>query len=504
MALPVNIEDLLNKRRVESERIEFKEGWNPDKIFRTIDAFANDFNNIGGGYIIIGVEEENGVAKRPVKGIRDDQLDHIEKEIQKYGCKIEPHYLPRISTEQVDDTNVIVLWIPAGNRRPYSVAENVTSKHSFPKWYIRNGSTTVEAKDEVLDELREMANRIPFDERGNANIRLEDINPLLVQDYLRRVGSTLASRITTTNLADILDSMNLYTGPVERRELKNVAAMMFCDTPDRFFPYTQIDVVSFPKGRIADPNNFTEVTFKGPIHIMIWDVLNHLKTTLIKEYVSKPKDRAESIRYFNYPYQAVEEAVVNSCYHRSYQEYEPVEITIEPNRISILNYGGPDHSISDDALHRGQELRTRRYRNRRIGDFLKELDLTEGRSTGIPTIQEELKNNGSAPATFETDARRSFFLIDIPCHPKAEDEQAVDLVTDLVTDLDKVILRLCSTPHSKNEIFDAIHVRSNTYNYRKYIKTLIDKGLLSTTEKLPNSSKQKYQTTAKGIDLVTA
>ena len=32
MALPINIEDLLNKRRIESNRIEFKAGWNPDKI----------------------------------------------------------------------------------------------------------------------------------------------------------------------------------------------------------------------------------------------------------------------------------------------------------------------------------------------------------------------------------------------------------------------------------------------------------------------------------------
>lgn len=28
----------------------------------------------------------------------------------------------------------------------------------------------------------------------------------------------------------------------------------------------------------------------------------------------------------------------------------------------------------------------RRYRNLRIGEFLKELDLTEGRATGIPKI----------------------------------------------------------------------------------------------------------------------
>lgn len=42
MAIPINIEDLLNKRKIESNRIEFKKGWNPDKIYRTICAFAND------------------------------------------------------------------------------------------------------------------------------------------------------------------------------------------------------------------------------------------------------------------------------------------------------------------------------------------------------------------------------------------------------------------------------------------------------------------------------
>ena len=51
-----------------------------------------------------------------------------------------------------------------------------------------------------------------------------------------------------------------------------------------------------------------------------------------------------------------------------------------------------------------------------MGEFLKELDLTEGRATGIPTIQDELKSNGSPQATIETDDARTYFLIDIPCH----------------------------------------------------------------------------------------
>ncbi len=69
MNLPININDLLTARTVEWERLEFKAGWNPEKILRTLCAFANDFHNLGGGYIIIGVGEENGRPVLPPVGL---------------------------------------------------------------------------------------------------------------------------------------------------------------------------------------------------------------------------------------------------------------------------------------------------------------------------------------------------------------------------------------------------------------------------------------------------
>lgn len=66
-------------------------------------------------------------------------------------------------------------------------------------------------------------------------------------------------------------------------------------------------------------------------------------------------------------------------------------------------------------------LKSRRYRNRRLGDFLKELDLTEGRSTGVPTIQAKLAENGSPRAIFETTDDRLTFLVTIPIHEECSD-----------------------------------------------------------------------------------
>ncbi len=52
-----------------------------------------------------------------------------------------------------------------------------------------------------------------------------------------------------------------------------------------------------------------------------------------------------------------------------------------------------------------------------MGEFLKELDLTEGKSTGVPTIQEELRKNGSPKARFLTDEDRRALTVEIPIHP---------------------------------------------------------------------------------------
>ena len=63
--LPINLYDLLRQRTIEGERIEYKAGWNPQSVLRTICAFANDFHNLGGGYVVLGVEERNGQPRLP-------------------------------------------------------------------------------------------------------------------------------------------------------------------------------------------------------------------------------------------------------------------------------------------------------------------------------------------------------------------------------------------------------------------------------------------------------
>ena len=431
MALAINIEDLLRKQRVESNRVEFKKGWNPESIYHSVCAFANDFEDLGGGYIVVGVDtdESTGLAKRPVTGLPIEKIDGILQDMVGYNNKIQPYYMPRTSVEDVDGKQLLVIWCPAGINRPYSVPESVVSKKSKENFYIRSGTSSIVARGDVLDELRELASRIPFDEKGNPDIRVEDISTLLLREYLVKVGSKLAGELYTRPLEEILEQMDLYVGPSEKRMIRNVAAMMFCENPSKFFKRTQVEIVYFPEGRLKNPNNLYEgPVITGSVTQIIERTLEYLERMLIVQTIIKPKNNNHSRKFFSYPYQALEESVTNSLYHRDYREWEPVVITIEPQGITIQNIGGPDRSISTADINRGELLLSKRYRNRRLGEFLKELDMTEGRSTGIPTIQNELKANGSPRAIVATDSDRTFFRITIPCH-----ESVGNIIADIAS-----------------------------------------------------------------------
>ncbi len=84
MAIPINIEELINKRTVESSRTELKSDFNPNTIIHSICAFANDIDNLGGGYIVVGVEEKDGSPVFPVKGIKQNRIDNILKDLVGY------------------------------------------------------------------------------------------------------------------------------------------------------------------------------------------------------------------------------------------------------------------------------------------------------------------------------------------------------------------------------------------------------------------------------------
>lgn len=160
-------------------------------------------------------------------------------------------------------------------------------------------------------------------------------------------------------------------------------------------------------------------TITGPVQYQLQKAIEFFKTNILQEKIIKHPDRAEATRIWNYPVSALEEILSNSLYHRSYELREPVEIRIFPNQLTVISYGGPDRSLKPENFKTGI-IRTRRYRNRKLGDFFKELDLTEGKGTGVPRIRKSLQQNGSPEPVFDFDDTYSYFAVDLFVHEAFE------------------------------------------------------------------------------------
>lgn len=261
----------------------------------------------------------------------------------------------------------------------------------------------------------ELTARIPFDDRINQKATINDIELRLVQAYLKEVMSTLYEESTRISFADLCKQIQVAKGKDELLFPTNAGLLLFNDSPEHFIPGAKIELV-IHKEMVG--KDYEEKIFTGTIINQIRDALSFIKASIIKEHVSKVPDRAESIRFFNYPYTAIEEALVNSVYHKSYERENPVEIQILPDRIEFLSFPGPLPPVNNKMLKK-ERIIARDYRNRKIGGFLKELKLTEGRGTGIPIIYSELNKNGSPPPIFETDDVY-YFLCTIKIHPLAK------------------------------------------------------------------------------------
>ena len=294
--LPINIEDLLHQRRVESERIEYKENWNPEAVLHAICAFANDFHNLGSGYIVIGVREQNGLPEMPPVGLDAAQLDNIQKELLNLGnSAIRPNYHPLTEQYEIQGKRILVLWVVGGENRPYKAKKALGEKNTGWGYYIRKHSSTVCANAADEQELIGLAQKIPFDDRYCQQAALADLAPHLIREFLSEVGSGLAQDARHLPLETVAKQMNIVSGTPEMLFPKNVGLLFFNEDPTRFFPATQIDIVHFPQGTDAD--QFSEKTFIGPLGRITRDALTYIRNHYLHETVIKHPNRAEAERF---------------------------------------------------------------------------------------------------------------------------------------------------------------------------------------------------------------
>ncbi len=167
----------------------------------------------------------------------------------------------------------------------------------------------------------------------------------------------------------------------------------------------------------------------------------------------------------------------------------------------MLSFPRPDRSIRMEDLQAGRAV-SRRYRNRRIGEFLKELDLTEGRSTGIPKVLRVMQANSSPKPRFESGDERSSFLIRLPVHEGFAGEVTPEVTGEVTGEVAGEVIKLLGVMKGemkRTEIQSVLALKHEDHFREAYLRPALDEGFIEMTiPDKPRSRLQKYRLTSKG------
>ena len=180
--------DELSKR--ESERVEWKENVaDIEDVVKTAVAFANDYSNLGGGYIVCGAAEttdEFGFQKVELKGLTSSRLKEIEgKVLALLRERVSPPIVPIIEEIPVSDENRVIVFVIVASEKAHSFRSARTNETVY---YIRTGRQTREARNGLMMDLFRMKGVQPaWDKQINRSSAPGDLDLIILRNYLQEM-----------------------------------------------------------------------------------------------------------------------------------------------------------------------------------------------------------------------------------------------------------------------------------------------------------------------------
>ena len=201
-------------------------------------------NNWGGGYIIVGIAENEGIPELPPEELSHNSLDKIQKEVVNLCHHIEP--FPQIISEPVEFQGkyIFIIWIPGGNDRPYK-APTTLGVQGQKRYFVRQGSVSKIANPVEEKQLLLLSRTIPFDDCINYSATVNDLDKDLIIEFLYAIGSELYKDAPQMSKKELALRMQLLRGAPENLRPINAALLFFNLNPHNFFRCAFSEVVLF-------------------------------------------------------------------------------------------------------------------------------------------------------------------------------------------------------------------------------------------------------------------
>ena len=292
----------------ETQNIEYKSSWR-DEYLKWICGFAN----ANGGTIFIGKDDKgNTVGVAEAKKLLEDIPNKVRDVL---GILVDVNLQ---ETTEGDYLEIVV--------EPYPNPVNYKGQYHY-----RSGATKQELKGVALDKFLLQKQGKRWDSVTIPKVTIADLKQETLAFFRERGirSKRLPDTIPQDDLEQLLENLNL----IEEGNLKRAAILLFHPNPEKFITGAYVKIGYFQ--READ------LVFQDEVHGNLIEQVEKTIELLFTKYIKAiiSYEGIHRVETYEYPKEAVREALLNAIAHKDYSGLTPIQIRVYRDKLMIWNEG---------------------------------------------------------------------------------------------------------------------------------------------------------------------
>ncbi len=465
--------------QAEAQTIEVKAAAKgcPKRLYDTLSSFSNQDS---GGILLFGLDESQDFQAVGVYDLQD-----LQKKVTEQCDQMEPPVRAVFTYGDFEDVSICSAEIPSVDRseRPCYYRGAGRLKGS----YIRVGDADLPMTDYELYSYEAFRKHLHDDERPIQRASFQLLDQDKINQYLLR------KRTERPGFAKMTEEQALEMLNITRDSVPTLAAVLcFGIYPQGYFPQMAVTAVVVPGTELGDVSEqavrfVDHKRIEGTLSEMLEDSLRFCQRNMKVQTVIDPKT-GKRADHFEYPINALREAILNALIHRDYSLYTegtPIQLNFFSDRVEIHSPGGLYGRMTVEQLGKARPD----LRNPALAIMAETLTSAENRYSGIPTIRREMKENRLPEPVFEN--RRNEFVVTL--YNKVTHREQIPDVINREQSLEDIVLSFCTVPRSRQEIAELCKIKTVSYVSKNIILPLVEAQKLEMTlPQTPKSRNQKF------------
>jgi len=353
----------------ESETVEFKENFDKEAV-ETAVAFANT----KGGVILIGISD-----KGEIKGVQIGRST-LKNWTNQISQSTEPSIIPDILDNVIDKKHIVVIRIPEFPIKPASVKGRCLRR-------VENSNRAMTPQE--IAQIHLHSTGVSWDKLPVSDASLKDIDLEKVKRYITRANETGRRKIQEDeNPSQVLEKLEL----IKEEKPTWAAILLFHKHPQRFLSQGVIHCGRFKEETIVIDDRMIE----GTVIEQVDETMDFIRKNINVRFVMTGKPAREEI--WDYPLEALREAVINAVCHRDYTISSNTEVRIYDDKLIVWSPGGLPFGITLDDLYKPHASV---LRNKGIGGVFYDIGWIEQWGSGIDKMRKACVEAGIPEPLFE-------------------------------------------------------------------------------------------------------